>query len=259
MSRFIRLCACSSRQRLLPVLLITCLAGFANPALALHIIPDQVGDPHFSSGPCPQIAPKDGATCPNGASTCPAFYNPKLLPAGYDSVSYCAQVPVGIGWSSPGLTLLTMPLNTNEQKAFLAAAEKVESYVKDDVTVVVEPYKIAFLDSTGTNYASAFLLGNEFWNPVCAADALLPPFSSQAPRIIQNPDGSFSYQGLPETYTKVLNALRRKNANNDQPMELIDDLPNYAQINVEWPSTFYGWQTSSNLSAQTLSNYRRPQ
>jgi len=99
-------------------LFIACLTWCAGPALALHIIPDHIGDPHFTSGPCPYIAPKDGAVCPNGASTCPAFYNPALLPAGYDSVSYCAQVPGGIGSQAPGYALLTMALNAKERKAF---------------------------------------------------------------------------------------------------------------------------------------------
>jgi len=81
--------------------------------------------------------PPDGATCPNGASQCAAFYNPALLPAGYNSVSYCANVPAGIGFLAPGVSYLTMPLNAQEQQAFLKAAQKVESYVKDDQTVTI--------------------------------------------------------------------------------------------------------------------------
>jgi len=234
-------------------LLFSCLAMSASSALALHIVPDHLGDVHFTSGPCPDIAPKDGAACPNGASTCPAFYSPNLLPGGYNSVSYCAQVPVGIGFSAPGLGLLTRALDVKEQEAFLKAAQKVESYVMDDVTVVVEPYKAAYIDASGNN--NLLFLGNEYWNPVCAVDALLPPFSRQAPTVVQNSDGSFSYQGLPETYTTVVRALKRKNAENHQPMDLINYLPDHDQINVEWPATFFGWQANSNLSANRISNY----
>jgi hypothetical protein len=70
-------------------------------SFALHIVPDHPGDYHFTAGPCPKIVPKDGATCPNAAATCPAFYNPALLPAGYDSVSYCAEVPAS-AFRAPG-------------------------------------------------------------------------------------------------------------------------------------------------------------
>ena len=186
-------------------ILVSLLSLFVSTASALHIVPDHIGDSHFTSGPCPDIKPPDGASCPHGSATCPAFYNPTLLPAGYNSVTYCAQVPSGIGFLTPA-TLLTMQLNEAEQRAFLRAAEKVESYVTDDVTVVMEPYKVAYLDSNGNNLS--FFLGNEYWNPVCASDALLPPFSNQAPTIVQNPDGSHSYQNLPETYTPVLKALQ---------------------------------------------------
>ena len=124
---------------------LACLPWLAVPACALNLVPSVAGDPHFTSGPCPKIAPPDGAACPNGAASCPAFYNPQLLPAGYDSVSYCAAVPAGIGFNSYGYTLLTMPLTAEEQQAFLAAAQRVESYVKDDVTVTIEVYKVAYL------------------------------------------------------------------------------------------------------------------
>ena len=232
---------------------VAILLAFTTPAFALHIIPDELGDPHFTSGPCPQIVPPDGAACPNSAATCPAFYNPKLLPTGYNSVSYCATVPAGIGFNSPGFTLLSMPLTAQEQQAFLRAAKAVESYVTDDVTVVVEPYKVAYLDSSGNNFV--FFLGNEYWNPVCGADALLPPYSNQAPAIIQNPDGSFSYQNLPETYTEVLNALKKKNAANDIPMTLINYLPSHSQINVEWPQQFYAWEAPTNFASDSLGNF----
>ncbi len=226
------------------------------PAFALNIIPNAPGDAHFTKGPCPNIAPPDGAACPNGAATCPAFYNPALLPAGYTSVSYCATVPAGLGFNSPGNTLMSMPLNAQEQQAFLAAAQRVASYVTDNVTVTVEVYKVAYLDSAGNN--SLFFLGNEYWNPVCGADALLPPYSTQAPTIIQNPDGSFSYQNLPETYTQVLTALQTKNAANLTPLDLINYLPSQSQISVEWPAgpaNFYAWQGSSNFSTDLVSNF----
>jgi hypothetical protein len=221
---------------------------FATPGSALHIIPDQLGDPHFTSGPCPQIAPPDGAACPNGAAACPAFYNPALLPSGYNSVSYCASVPAG-----PGTTMRTMPLDGNEQKAFLLAAQRVESYVKDNVTVVVEPYKVAYLDESGSN--QVFFIGNEYWNPVCGVDALLPPYSNQAPTIAQNADGSFAYQNLPETYSSVLSALKAKNATNLRPMALTNYLPSQSQINVEWPAYFFGWQYSTNFESDLVSNF----
>jgi hypothetical protein len=226
------------------------------PAFALNIIPNALGDPHFTSGPCPNIVPPDGAACPNGAATCPAFYNPALLPAGYTSVSYCATVPAGLGFNAPGYTMMTMPLNAQEQQAFLAAAQKLASYVTDNVTVTVEAYKVAYLNSAGNN--NLFFLGNEYWNPVCGADALLPPYSTQAPTIIQNPDGSFSYQNLPETYTEVLAALQTKNAANLTPLDLINYLPTQSQITVEWPAgpaDFYAWQGSSNFSTDLVSNF----
>src|SRR5579859_908809 len=113
---------------------VAMLLVLSAPASAMHIIPDQLGDPHFTKGPCPQIVPPDGAACPNAAATCPAFYDPNLLPPGYNSVSYCATVPAGIGFNSPGITLLTMRLTAQEQQAFLRAAKEVESYVTDDVT-----------------------------------------------------------------------------------------------------------------------------
>jgi hypothetical protein len=222
-------------------------------SFALHIVPDHPGDYHFTAGPCPKIVPKDGATCPNAAATCPAFYNPALLPAGYDSVSYCAEVPAGVGFQSPGFTLLTMPLNAQEQRAFLIAAKKAESFVKDDVTVVIEPYKIAYLDADGNNFV--FFGGNEYWNPVCGADALLPPYGPEASTILANPDGSYSYQDLPETYTIVLEALKTKNARNRTPMKLIDYLPTQQQIGVEWPSTFFGWRQDTNYLGDSVSNF----
>ncbi len=219
----------------------------------LHIIPDHVGDSHFTSGPCPNIAPPDGAACPNGTATCPAFYNPSLLPPGYNSVSYCATVPAGIGFNSPGITMQTKQLDAFEQAAFLKAAAFIESVVQDDQTVVMEPYKVDYLDQNGNNYL--FFGGNEYWIPVCAADALMPPFTNQQPVIVQNTDGSYSYQGLPETYTPVLEALQQKNATNTTPMTLIDYLPTQSEINVEWPPTFYGWQDPTDLASDQVSNY----
>jgi len=249
--KLIRRVADFSGGPVLPVALL--LLALAHPARALHIIPDKLGDSHFTSGPCPNIAPRDGAVCPGGAATCPAFYNPGLLPAGYDSVSYCASVPAGIGFESPGFTLLTMPLTTQEQSAFLIAARQVESYIQDDVTVTVEPYKVELLDSSGNNYR--FFGGNEYWNPVCGADALLPPYSQQSPTIVANPDGSYSYQNMPETYSAVLNALKAKNALNQTPMPLVDALPSQQQITVEWPSTFFGWQQDTNYLGDAVSNF----
>lgn len=234
-------------------LAIFCILFFVRLGLAqLHIVPDTLGDPHFTSGPCPDIIPPDGALCPQGKSKCPAFYNPALLPAGYNSVSYCANVPVGIGGESPGYTLLTMPLTKQERQAFLLAAQKVESYVKDNVTVTMEVYKVDFLDNQGNNSP---LLADEYWNPVCAADASLPPFSNQLPTIMQNPDGSFGYQNFPETYTTVLNALQAKNAANQYPMPLINYLPSQSQINVEWPSSFLGWIQNTDLASFQLNNF----
>jgi hypothetical protein len=200
------------------------------------------------------IVPPDGAACPNGTSQCPAFYNPALLPAGYNSVTYCANVPAGIGFTSPGFGYLTMPLNREEQLAFLKAAQKVESYVKDDQTVTIEVYKVAY-QCCGTNLNYQFFWGNLYWNPVCGADALLPPFGKQAPKIVENPDGSYSYANLPETYTLVLETLKAKNARNQTPMELISYLPSRSQINVEWPPTFYAWQQPTDLSAFQVSNF----
>lgn len=234
------------------ILIVILLLSLASPIFALHIVPDQLGDVHFTSGPCPLIAPPDGALCPNGAATCPAFYNPALLPAGYNSVSYCAQVP-GKGFGAPGFGYLTIPLTTAEQAAFLKAAAKVESYVLDNVTVTVEVYKVVYLDRFGNNYF--FFLGDEYWNPVCGADALLPPFSNQTPAIVQNADGSYSYQNLPETYTPVLLALKLKNLFNRYPMQLINYLPSYSQINVEWPPYFTGWQAGTGLAAYQVNNF----
>ena len=231
-------------------LLVCSLACFMGNASQLHIIPDTLGDPHFTSGPCPMIAPRDGAICPNGSATCPAFYNPGLLPAGYNSVSYCAEVPAGIGNNSPGYTLLTMPLDTREQQAFLLAAKKVETYVKDPVTVVTEVYKVAYLCTSCSGQPNYLFFGaSEYWNPVCGVDALLPPFSGQAPTIIQNPDGSYGYKGMPETYTPILIALQFRNSLNMYPMKLINYLPSVSQINVEWPSQMYAWQTDTGLDA----------
>jgi hypothetical protein len=231
-------------------LLVCCLACFINTASALHIVPDKLGDPHFTSGPCPMITPPDGAACPNGSATCPAFYNPALLPAVYNSVSYCADVPAGIGFNSPGYTMLTMPLDAKEQEAFLSAAKKIETYVKDPVTVVTEVYKVAYLCTFCSGQPNYLFFGaNEYWNPVCGVDALLPPFSNQAPTIIQNPDGSYGYQGIPETYTPILWALQLKNAFNQRPMKLINYLPTVSQINVEWLSRMYAWQADTGLDA----------
>ncbi|HET7452788.1 MAG TPA: hypothetical protein VFL12_08615, partial [Thermoanaerobaculia bacterium] len=222
-------------------------------SFGLHIVPDHPGDEHFTAGPCPMGVPKDGAACPNAAAACPAFYNPDLLPAGYDSVTYCAEIPGGVGFQSPGFTLLTMPMDAQEQKAFLIAAKRVESYVRDDVTVVFEPYKVAYLDGDGQNWV--FFGGNEYFNPVCGADALLPPYSANTPTILANSDGSYSYQGLPETYTTVLAALKSKNARNRIPMKLIDHLPTEQQISVEWPSTFFGWTQDTNYEGDSVSHF----
>src|SRR5262249_34862792 len=147
-----------------------CLIWLVTSASAqLHIIPDHPGDSHFTSGPCPLMTPLDHAKCPNNTKQCAAFYNPSLLPAGYNSVSYCSQVLAGRGFLTDiGWTFMTMPLNAQEQQTFLQAAQKVESYVKDNVTVTVEPYKVAFIDSHGNN--NLWFLGTEFWNPVCGAD-----------------------------------------------------------------------------------------
>ena len=239
-------------SRISPVLLGVLVTWFAGPALALHILPDQIDDPHFTSGPCPVIQPSDGAACPAGAKSCPAFYDPKLLPAGYNSVSYCAALPT-LTFGVTGYTLRTATLTIQERRSFLRAARRVESYVKDDVTVVVEPYKVAYLDPTGTNFAT--LVANEYWNPVCAADALMPPFTDQPPTIVKNGDGSYSYANLPETYTPVLEALKRKNANNDRPMALIDYLPSHEEINVEWPVSFVGWQDQTDLASQAVAHF----
>lgn len=234
-------------------LLVCCVVWFVGTAAAVHIIPDHLGDSHFTSGPCPNIKPLDGAACPNGADSCAAFYNPKLLPPGYNSVAYCSTVLAGTGFGAPGFTMMTMPLNAQEQAAFLKAAQKLESYAKDNITVVVEPYKVAFLDSNGNN--NVFFLGTEFWNPVCAADAWLPPFSKNSPTIIQNPDGSYSYKNFPETYSVVLTALQAKNAANVSPMPAINFLPSQSQINVEWPTTFFGWQGSTDMGIFNLKRF----
>ncbi|MGH9443570.1 MAG: hypothetical protein ACRD16_14985 [Thermoanaerobaculia bacterium] len=225
----------------------------ARLAFALHIVPDHPGDSHFTAGPCPDIVPRDGAACPNATTTCPAFYDPSLLPPGYNSVSYCAEVPAGVGFQSPGLTMLTMPMTLQEQQAFLRAGKKVESYVKDDVTVVMEPYKVAYLDSDGNNYI--FFAGNEYWNPVCGADASLPPFNTQTPAITTDGNGMYIYQNLPETYTLVLDALKAKNARNKSPLKLVDSLPTQQQIEVEWPATFFAWQQSTNFDGDNVSNF----
>ena len=46
----------------------------------------------------------------------------------------------------------------SQGKAFLIAARQVESYIQDNVTVTVEPYKVALLSSSGNNYV--FFGGN---------------------------------------------------------------------------------------------------
>ena len=135
----------------------------------------------------------------------------------------------------------------------LLAAKKVESFVKDPVTVTMEVYKVAYLCTFCAgepNYL--FFGGNEYWNPVCGVDALLPPFSNQPPTVVQNPDGSYGYQGIPETYTPILLALKLKNARNNTPMKLINYLPNYSQINVEWPSSMYAWQSDTGLDTYNV-------
>jgi hypothetical protein len=118
--------------------------------------------------------------------------------------------------------------------------------------VIVEPYKVEYL-SGGTN--SFFFLGNEYFNPVCGADALLPPYTGQLPTIVQNPDGSYGYLNLQETYTPVLNALEQKNARNASPMALINQLPGYTEINVEWPPVFWGWQGDTDFAIDQVSNF----
>jgi hypothetical protein len=60
---------------------------------------------------------------------------------------------------------------------------------------------------------------------------------------------------MPETYTLVLDALKAKNARNQTPMELVNDLPSHSQINVEWPPTFYAWQQPTDLAAFQVSNF----
>ena len=60
------------RARISTLLGVAVLA-FACPSLAQHIIPDHVGDPHFTSGPCPKIAPKDGAPAQMGQRLAPLF------------------------------------------------------------------------------------------------------------------------------------------------------------------------------------------
>ena len=52
-----------------------------------------------------------------------------------------------------------------------------------------------------------------------------------------------------------MNSLKRKNASNDTPAILVDHLPTYEQINVEWPATFLGWQAASNLVSDEAQNF----
>ena len=52
--KLIRRVADFSGGPVLPVALL--LLALAHPARALHIIPDKLGDSHFTSGPCPNIA-----------------------------------------------------------------------------------------------------------------------------------------------------------------------------------------------------------
>lgn len=200
------------------------------------------------------MIPLDRAKCPNNTNQCPAFYDPSLLPAGYNSVSYCSQVLAQRGFLNAGLTFMTMPLNLQEQQSFLQAADKVESYVRDNVSVTVEVYKVAFLDSHGNNNLS--FLGTEFWNPVCGADQYLPPFTSNTPSISGTTEGAYYYDQIPQTYDQVLTALQAKNTSNGaNKMALIDYLPSYAQISVQWPSSFYGYSAVSNVESYNLKNF----
>lgn len=239
------------------LLLVCCPLLFVVMCSAqLHIVPDHLGDSHFTSGPCPYIKPLDGALCPNNATKCAAFHNPALLPTGYNSVAYCSQVLAGIGFGAPGYTMLTMPLTTQEQQSFLGAAQRIQAVVKEKTltTIVMEPYKIAFLDNKGRN--NVFFLGDEFWNPVCAADAYLPPFSSDARAVVWSPTTGFGYDPpLPDTYTPVVAALQSKNSQNDTPIALINSLPSIAAINVEWPDSVRAFNVDSNVNGYNLKNF----
>jgi hypothetical protein len=238
------------------LLLVCCLNLFIGICSAqLHTIPDHLGDSHFTGGPCPLITPMDGAKCPNNASRCAAFYKPALLPAGYNSVSYCSTVLTGIGFGSPGYTMLTMPLSKQEQQSFLLAAQRVQAVVKEKTptTVVMEPYKVAYLDSKGNN--NVFFIGNEYWNPVCSADRYLAPFSTDARQVVWSLATGYTYNPpLPDSYTDVVTALQSKNSQNDYPMALINSLPSSSAINVEWPDSVHAYNVDSNVDAYSLKN-----
>src|SRR5262249_34012945 len=76
------------------------------------------------------------------------------------------------------------------------------------------------------------------------------------PSITGTPEGAYYYDQLPQTYDQVLSALQAKNASNGaNKMALIDYLPSYQQINVEWPSSFYGYSAVSNVEAYNLKRF----
>lgn len=152
--------------------------------------------------------------------------------------------------------MLTIRLTSQEQQSFLLAARRVQAIVKEKTptTVVMEPYKVAYLDSKGNN--NVFFYGNEYWNPVCAADSYLAPFSTDARQVVWSPTSGYGYDPpLPDTYTTVLAALQSKNSQNDYPMALIDSLPSSSAINVEWPDSFHAYNVNSNVAAYNLKNF----
>lgn len=202
------------------------------------------------------MKPLDGAACPNNASKCAAFYNPSLLPAGINSVSYCSQVLVGQGFGSPGYTMLTMPLTQQEQQSFLASAQTQQTIIKEKtpISVVMEVYKVAYLDTKGNN--NVFFAGNEYWNPVCASDAYLPPFSQNSYNVVLDSNNGYDYSpALPDTYTGVVAALQSKNAQNDHPMSVINALPSSSTINMEWPNSVFAYSVDSNVDGYNLHNF----
>src|SRR5262249_55805725 len=110
-----------------------------------------------------------------------------------------------------------------------------------------------FIDSHGNN--NLWFLGTEFWNPVCGADQYLPPFSNDTPST-GTAEGTPYYDQLPQSYDQVLSALQAKNtANGANKMMLVDYLPTYDQINVEWPSFFYGYSAVSNVDAYNTKHF----
>jgi hypothetical protein len=152
--------------------------------------------------------------------------------------------------------MLTMPLTQQEQQAFLVAAQRTQSIVKEKTptTVVMEPYKVAYLDSKGNN--NVFFIGNEYWNPVCTSDAYLAPFSTDPHSITWDPNNGWVYTPpLPDTYTPVVAALQSKNAQNDYPMSVINAMPSSANINVEWPNNVFGYNVDTNVNGYNLKNF----